>query len=66
MKIKIEDIKYMKKPVSEVSLQNRMRQVEKIGVGERNKCMVAELLFGRALRSIQQSDSLRISLGEKK
>lgn len=53
MKIKTEDIKYMKKSVSEVSLQNRMRQVEKIGMRERNKGMVAELLFDRALQSIQ-------------
>lgn len=43
----------MKKPVSEVSLQNRITQVEKIGIGKRNKVVVMELLFGRALRRHQ-------------
>lgn len=37
MKRKPEDIKDMKNSVSEVSLQNRITQVENIGIGERNK-----------------------------
>lgn len=66
MKRKTEDIKDIKKPVSEVSLQNRITQVEKIRIGERNKGVVAKLLLARALRKHKQSDSFRVSLGKKR